>query len=165
MKRYINKLKKNNLLLINYKHKNYSHKEYATTNLSVLYIFRADIIYASIPPLSEICAASQVQFEVDFDKGISPPSKPRSEIMPMCHDINEPIFKYIMLMVEDAFAWTLKNPKIVPNFAVNNYYSEWYIYDSKEGNEKFANQLKLSYDFLMNNNKLTGTFTEWMYGY
>ena len=97
-------IKDSNSLLINYKQKFYSNEEHATINLLVPYIFRTDIMHASIPPLSEIHTTSQVQFEVDYNKGISPPSKPRSEIMPMCHDINEPIFKHIMLMVEDAFA-------------------------------------------------------------
>ena len=156
---------KNNSLLLNHHHKYYSNEEHATTNLSVPYVFCADITHASVPLLSGIRAALQVQFECDFNKGILPPSKPRSEIMPMCHDINDPMFKHLMVMVEDAFAWTLKSPKVVTNFAANNYYSEWYIYDSKGGNENFAKQLKLSYDYLMKNNKLTGTFTEWMYGY
>ena len=51
-------MEKYNSLLINYKYKFYSNEEHATINLLVPYVFRADIMHASIPPLSEIRAAS-----------------------------------------------------------------------------------------------------------
>ena len=111
----------NNSLLINYQHKFYSSEEHATTNLSVTCVFRADTAHASIPPPSGIRAALQVQFEVDYDKGISPPTKPKCEIMPMCHDHDDPLFKHIMEMVEESMDYHLKSPKEVSNFAANDY--------------------------------------------
>ena len=85
--------------------------------------------------------------------------------MPMCHDFNDPLFNYIMELVQDSLEIHLKNPKVVPNFAANNYESEWYPFDSNERNKKFASKLKESYEYLKSINKMSGTFTEWMYCY
>ena len=81
--------------MLNYPHKFYSNEEHATTNLSVPYVFRADIMHTLVPLLSGIRAALQVQFECDVKKGILPPSKPKSEIMPLCHQWV--LFKLLLL--------------------------------------------------------------------
>ena len=55
---------KNNSLLLNHYHKFYSNEEHTTTNLSVPYVFRADITHALVPLLSGIRAALQVQSQL-----------------------------------------------------------------------------------------------------
>jgi len=159
----LDQLKENNTLLINYGPKHYSSEEHATTNLCVPLLFRADSVHASVNLKSGLRATLQVQFECD--KGIATPSKPKSEIVPMCHDFNDPLFMYVMKLVQDALEIHVKNPKTVPNFAANNHEGEWYPFDSMEKNKKFALNLKKSYEYLKGINKLSGSFTEYMYCY
>ena len=162
-KDYYDQLIKNNSLLIDHLQKYCSCEEHATTNLSVPIVFRADTVHCSIPVKSGLSAALQVQFECDQDRGVLPPPKPTSAIMPMSHDYNDPMFDHLITLVQKSLKYHLTQPKYVHNFAANNYMNEWYIFDNKEGNEEFAIKLKLSYDYLKKKNKLSGTFTEWMY--
>ena len=81
-------------------------------------------MHASIPPKSGISAALQIQFECDQDKGVLPPPKPITEIMPMCHDFEDPIFQHVMSMVQKSIAHHIKYPREVNNFGANNYKNE-----------------------------------------
>ena len=158
-----NEFKRNNKLLINYPQKFYSSEEHATTNLCVPALFRADFPHSSVRPISGLRASLQIQFECD--NGISTPLKPRSDIVPMHHDLNDPLFDFVRKLVEESLENHLKSPKIVANFAANNHKNEWYIFDSKGRNKLFALKLKESYDRLKKARKLSGSFTEFLYCY
>ena len=162
---HLNKIIKDNSLLMDHKQKCYSSNLHASSNLCVPCVFPASIVHSSIPPMSGIRASLQVQFEIDNNRGVEYPTTPRCDVYPMCHDFKNPIFLHVMEMVQESMKKRLLGHDEVSNFAANNCNNDWYIFDSQDGNKKFFNKLKDSALYLKQKKKFDGTFADWLLTY
>ena len=129
---FLSKIQKDNALPKKHEDKHYSSEEHATANLTVPCVFLADTAHASMSPLAGIRASLQVQLEINNNKEILPPAKPRSKMMPMCHDHNDPLFEHTKEMVETSISHRLKHEKEAGSFAANDFNSAWHVFDDNE---------------------------------